>query len=55
MTLPLLKHRDPVALVVLVAVFIAIGIARFPLPVVLVVAVPASVAITWWIRRRAAA
>jgi chromate transporter len=55
MTLPLLKHRDPVALVVLVAVFIAIGIARFPLPVVLLVAVPASIAMTWWIRRRAAA
>ncbi len=55
MTLPLVRRRDPVALIVLVAVFVAIGIARLPLPVVLLAAVPTSIAVTWWIRRRAAA
>jgi chromate transporter len=54
MTLPLLKRRDPIALTVLVVVFIAVGVARLPLPIVLLVAVPASVVVTWWIRRRAA-
>lgn len=55
MTLPLVRRRDPVALIVLVAVFVAIGIARLPLPVVLLAAVPTSIAVTCWIRRRAAA
>jgi chromate transporter len=55
MTLPLLKRRDPIALTVLAVVFIAVGVARLPLPIVLLAAVPASIAVTWWIRRRAAA
>lgn len=55
MTLPLLKGRDPVVLAILIAVFVAIGIARLPLPIVLLVAVPVSIAMTWWVRRRAAA
>ncbi|WP_458761232.1 chromate transporter [Afipia sp. TerB] len=52
MTLPLLKRRDPIALIVLIAVFVAIGIARLPLPIVLLVAVPASIIVTWWVRRQ---
>lgn len=55
MTLPLLKGRDPVVLAILIAVFVAIGIARLPLPIVLLIAVPVSIAMTWWVRRRAAA
>jgi chromate transporter len=55
MTLPLLKGRDPVVLTILVAVFVATGIARLPLPIVLLVAVPVSIAMTWWVRRRATA
>jgi chromate transporter len=55
MTLPLLRRRDPIALTVLAVVFIAVGVARLPLPIVLLAAVPASIAVTWWIRRRAAA
>jgi chromate transporter len=50
--LPLLKRRDPVALVVLVAVFAAVGLLRWPLPQVLLVAVPASVAVAWLGRSR---
>jgi chromate transporter len=52
MMLPLLKRRDPVALVVLVAVFAAVGLLRWPLPQVLLVAVPASVAVAWLGRSR---
>jgi chromate transporter len=52
MMLPLLKRRDPVALVVLVAVFVAVGLLRWPLPQVLLVAVPASLMVVWLGRNR---
>lgn len=52
MTLPLLKRRDPVALILLVVVFVAVGVLRLPLPWVLLTAMPLSIAITWWGRRR---
>ena len=54
MMMPLVKRRDLVALVVMIAVFIAIGLVRWPLPAVLLVAIPASLAITIVARRRAA-
>jgi chromate transporter len=54
MMLPLVKRRDLVALVVMIAVFIAIGLARLPLPAVLLMAIPLSLAITILARRRAA-
>ncbi|MBS0531551.1 MAG: chromate transporter [Proteobacteria bacterium] len=52
MMLPLLKRRDPLALVALVAVFVAVGVLRWPLPQVLLVAVPASIAAVWLGRSR---
>lgn len=52
MMVPLLKRRDPVALMLLVAVFIAIGLLRLPLPTVLLTAIPLSIAITYFMRRR---
>ena len=52
MMLPLLKQRDPIALVVLVAVFVAVGLLRWPLPQVLIVAVPASLMVVWLGRNR---
>ncbi len=55
MMTPLLKKRDPVALVMLAAVFIAIGLLRLPLAPVLLVAIPLSIAITYVRRARAAA
>jgi chromate transporter len=51
MMLPLIKKRDFVALVVLLAVFIAIGQLRLPLAAVLLVATPLSIAIVF-VRRR---
>jgi chromate transporter len=55
MMMPLLKRRDITALVVMVLVFIAIGLARLPLQAVLLVAIPLSIAITLVMRRRGAA
>jgi chromate transporter len=54
MMLPLIKKRDLIGLVVLLAVFAAIGLLRLPLPAVLLVAIPLSIAIVF-ARRRASA
>jgi chromate transporter len=54
MMMPLIRKRDLVGLVVLAAVFIAIGLLRLPLPAVLLAAIPLSIAITVAMRRRAA-
>jgi chromate transporter len=55
MMMPLIRKRDVVGLVVLAAVFVAIGLLRLPLPTVLLVAIPISIAITFFMRRRGAA
>jgi chromate transporter len=55
MMMPLIRKRDLVGLVVLAAVFVAIGLLRLPLPAVLLVAIPLSIAITVAMHRRAAA
>jgi chromate transporter len=55
MMMPLVRKRDWVGLVLLAAVFIAIGVLRLPLPAVLLVAIPFSIAITLAMRRRSAA
>jgi chromate transporter len=52
---PLIKKRDPAALAMLVAVFAAVGLLRLPLPMVLLVAMPLSIAISYVMRRRVAA
>jgi chromate transporter len=54
MMTPLFKRRDVVALLVMAAVFIAIGILRLPLPAVLLAAIPISIAITYATRKEAA-
>jgi chromate transporter len=55
MMMPLVKKRDLAGLVVLAAVFLAIGVARLPLPAVLLAGIPISIAVTILMRRRAAA
>jgi chromate transporter len=52
MMMPLIKKRDAVGLIILLAVFIAIGLLRLPLPAVLLAAVPLSLGITFFLRRR---
>jgi chromate transporter len=54
MMMPLIERRDLIGLVILAAVFVAIGLLRLPLPAVLLVAIPLSIAIAFFIRRRAA-
>src|ERR1700753_394087 len=46
MTMPLFKRREIAGFVMLLAVLVAIGVARWPLAAVLLVAVPASLAVT---------
>src|SRR6266849_8020525 len=52
MMMPLIKRRDLIALVILAVVFIAVGLLRLPLPAVLLVASPVSIAIAFVLRRR---
>jgi hypothetical protein len=47
------QKARPVGLGILAAVFVAIGLLRLPLPAVLLVAIPLSIAITFAMRRRA--
>ena len=52
MMMPLIKKRDGVGIMILIAVFIAIGVFRLPLQAVLLVGIPVSLAITYYMRRR---
>jgi chromate transporter len=54
MMMPLIRKRDPVALLLLAAVFVAIGVLRLPMPTVLLAAIPFSIAINFFLRQRAA-
>jgi chromate transporter len=51
MMLPLLKRRDIAALAIMVLVFVAIGLVRLPLQLVLVAMIPVSIAVTFMMRR----
>jgi chromate transporter len=50
---PIVKQRSLVAIGVVVVVFAAIGIFRWPLPPVLLVAIPASILLVYVMRKRA--
>src|SRR3954466_6502662 len=52
MMMPLVKKREVAGLLILVAVFVAIGVLRLPLQMVLLVAIPLSLGITVFVRRR---
>jgi chromate transporter len=47
MMTPLLRKRDVLGFVVMIAVFSAIGVVRLPLPAVLLAAIPLSIAVTY--------
>ncbi|MBP1090761.1 UNVERIFIED_ORG: chromate transporter [Bradyrhizobium japonicum] len=55
MMTPLFKRMDAVALILMLAVFLAIGVLRLPLQAVLLVAIPVSVGATFLLRRKVAA
>ena len=52
MMMPLIQKRDPIGLIILATVFAAVGVMRLPLPAVLIVAIPASISVTFATRRR---
>jgi len=51
MMMPLIKRKDLAALLLMVAVFAAIGLVRLPLQAVLLVAIPVSLAVTFLMQR----
>ena len=55
MMTPLFKRMDAVGLILMLAVFTAIGVLRLPLQAVLLVAIPLSVAVSFVLRRKVAA
>jgi chromate transporter len=55
MMTPLFKRRDVAGFVMLLVVLAAIGIARWPLAAVLLVAIPISLALTLFVQRKDAA
>ena len=55
MLTPLLKRREVLPVVVMLAVFVGVGWLRWPLPYVLLTAVPASILMTYFARRSHAA
>jgi len=55
MMMPLIKRRDVIGIILLAAVLVAIGLARLPLQAVLLVAIPISLAVTFYMRRRISA
>ena len=52
MMMPLIRKRDAVGLLILLAVFVAIGLVRLPLQAVLLVAIPLSLGLTYFTRWR---
>jgi chromate transporter len=51
MSQPLLKERLGLAPLVALVVFAAVGIMRWPIYWVLLVMLPVSIAVAWWVRR----
>jgi chromate transporter len=51
MMMPLIRRKDLAALLLMVAVFAAIGLVRLPLQAVLLVAIPVSLAVTFLMQR----
>jgi len=52
MMMPLVRKRDLAGMLMLIAVFVAIGVLRLPLQVVLLAAVPLSLFVTWFLHTR---
>jgi chromate transporter len=52
MMMPLIRKRDTIGMLILVAVFVAIGVLKLPLQAVLLVGIPASLVVTWLWRMR---
>jgi len=55
MMMPLIKRRDWTGIAIMTAVFVAIGVLRFPLPAVLLASIPLSIGISFAMARKASA
>jgi chromate transporter len=55
MMMPLIRKRDAMGMLILVAVFVAIGVLQLPMQAVLLVAIPLSLMITCFLRMRGSA
>ena len=55
MMMPLIKRRDVAAVATLLIVFVLIGLVRWPMPLVLLAAIPISIAVTFVMRRKVSA
>jgi chromate transporter len=55
MMTPLLKRMDVVVIIMMLGVFTAIGVFRWPLQAVLLAAIPLSIGVTYLMRRKVAA
>jgi chromate transporter len=55
MSTPLAKQRSIRAGIIVVGIFVAIVVFRVPLPIVLLVALPSSIGLAWFGKRKAAA
>ena len=55
MMMPLIKKRDWIGIAIMTAVFVAIGVLRFPLPAVLLASIPLSIGISFAMARKASA
>jgi chromate transporter len=55
MMMPLIKKRDWTGIAIMAAVFVAIGVLRFPLAAVLLASIPLSIGISFAMARKASA
>ena len=55
MMAPLVRRRDLAGLVMLAIVFVIIGLVRWPMPAVLLAAIPLSIAVTFAVRHKGSA
>ncbi len=55
MSVPLAKQRSIRAGIIVAGIFVAIAVFRVPLPIVLLVALPASVGLAWFGKRKTVA
>ena len=55
MMVPLVRRRDVAGVATLVVTFVAIGLMRWPMPLVLLAAIPISIAVTFVMRHEISA
>ena len=52
MTMPLIRQRSYLALPIIAVIFVTVGLLRWPMPYVLLAAIPVSIALSWVMQER---